>query len=349
MEIRRRLASALLALLVVVVVATCGYKFFGRDEFNQPVHWLDALYMTVVTLATVGYGEIVSTAHSPGLRLFNIFILTFGIGLMLYVFSVSTAFIVEGELKDIFWRRKMQKRIAGFHGHIVVCGAGETGLTIVDELVRTGQQVVVIDHDLERLHGHKELQRVGLVDGDATDEDVLDQAGLDRASGVITALPSDKDNLVVTVTVRLKHPTIRIVSRNMDPKMGDKILKAGANSIVSPNFIGGMRLASEMIRPHVVTFLDLMLKEKSKTLRIEEIQVPFHSAWVGRELGQLDLPERFSLSCLALRYSTDETYRYNPHSSEVIKGNCVLVVMGDVEHVHAARQIATASHAITSS
>jgi voltage-gated potassium channel len=349
MELRRRLTYALLALLAVIIVATCGYKFFGVDETGRHVGWIDALYMTVVTLTTVGYGEIVSTAHSPGLRVFNALILIFGIGLMLYVFSVSTAFVVEGELKNIFWRRKMQKRIAGFSGHIIVCGAGETGLPIVEELVRTGRQVVVVDHDPERLHRHKEVEGVGLIEGDATDEEVLDQAGLERASGVIAALPSDKDNLVVTVTVRQKQPTIRIVARNLEPKMGDKILRAGANAIVSPNLIGGMRLASEMIRPHVVSFLDLMLKEKSKTLRIEEVPVPYHSSWVGKELGQLDLQERFSLCCLALRCSTDETYRYNPHNSELVKGNSVLVVMGNVEDVQTARRAAAASHAVAGS
>jgi voltage-gated potassium channel len=222
-------------------------------------------------------------------------------------------------------------------------------LPIVEELIRTGRQVVVVDHDPERLHKHKELEGVGLIEGDGTDEEVLEQAGLDRASGVIAALPSDKDNLVVTVTVRQKQPTIRIVARNLEPKMGEKILRAGANSIVSPNLIGGMRLASEMIRPHVVSFLDLMLKEKSKTLRIEEVQVPYHSAWVGKELGQLDLQERFNLCCLALRCSTDETYRYNPHNSESIKGNSVLVVMGNVEDVQTACRAAAASHAVAGS
>jgi len=344
MELRRRLVTALILLGAVIVTATCGYKFFGRD-----VAWLDALYMTIVTLSSVGYAEIVDTSHSAGLRAFNLLVLTFGIGLMLYVFSVATAFVVEGELKNIFWRRKMQKRIAGFGGHVIVCGAGETAQPIVDELLKCQRQVVMVDHDRERLEKYREkyevVPAVALVEGEATDEEVLDQAGLDRASGVVAALPSDKDNLVVTITVRLKHPTIRIVARHVEPKMGEKILRAGANATVSPNFIGGMRMASEMIRPQVVSFLDLMLKEVSQTLRIEEIQVPYHSVWVGQELGRLELREKFNLSCLALRHTTDETFRYNPHDSEVVKGNSVLVVMGDVEHVRLARQSAEASRA----
>lgn len=341
MEMQRRLVKALFTLALVVTMATCGYKLFGQN-----VTWLDALYMTIVTLSSVGYGEIVDTSHSVGLRAFNLLVLTFGIGLMLYVFSVATAFVVEGELKNIFWRRKMQKLIAAFRGHIIVCGSGETGRSVVEELLKTGRQVVVVDRDPKELEQFQKFAGVPLIEGDATDEEILEQAGLERASGVIAALPSDKDNLVVTVTVRQKYPTIRIVARNIEPKMGDKILRAGANSTVSPTFIGGMRLASEMIRPHVVTFLDLMLKERSKTLRIEEIQVPYHSDWVGMELGRIQLRDKFNLSCLALRHTTDETFRYNPLDGEVVKGNSILVVMGDMEHIRLAREAAEAARTV---
>ncbi len=338
MELQRRLVHAVLTLAIVVIVATTGYKLLGRD-----VSWLDAVYMTIVTLSSVGYGEIVDTSHNPLLRAFNLLVLTFGIGLMLYVFSISTAFVVEGELKNFFWRRKMQKRIEEFRGHIIVCGAGETGMHVVEELVKAGRDVVVVDKERHRLEKYQVFPGVPLIEGDATEEDVLEQAGLPRAGGVIAVLPNDKDNLVVTITVRLKHPTIRIVSRTIEQKMSDKILRAGANTTVTPTFIGGIRMASEMIRPHVVNFLDLMLKERSKTLRIEEIQVPFHSHWVGMELGSISLREKYNLSCLALRHTTDETFRYNPHDSEVVKGNSVLVVMGDVEHVRGARQAAEAA------
>lgn len=342
MELQRRLIRALISLAMVMAIATSGYKLLGRD-----VSWLDAVYMTVVTLATVGYGEIVDTSHSVPLRSFNLLVLTFGIGLMLYVFSVATAFVVEGELKNIFWRRKMQKLIAEFRGHIIVCGAGETGRAVVQELRKVGRQVVVVDHNPNQLEMLQDFSGVPLIQGDATDEDVLQQAGLEKASGIIAALPSDKDNLVVTVTVRQKYPTTRIVARNIETKMAEKILKAGANSTVSPTHIGGMRLASEMVRPHVVTFLDLMLKERSKTLRIEEIQVPYHSDWVSMELGHIQLRDKFNVSCLALRHSTDEAFRYNPPDTEIVKGNSVLVVMGDVEHIREARAAAEAARVVS--
>lgn len=343
MDTQRRLIQALIALAIVVVICSCGYKLLGRD-----VSWLDAVYMTVVTLATVGYGEIVDTSHSAVLRVFNILVLTFGIGLMLYVFSVATAFVVEGELTNLFWRRKMQKRIGQFRGHVIVCGAGETGVNVVEELVRSGKEVVVVDNSHDRLSRFGQaLPDVPVIEGDATDEDTLGQAGLDRASGVVAVLPSDKDNLVVTVTVRQKYANLRIVSRAVDRKMADKILRAGANSTVMPTFIGGMRIASEIVRPHVVGFLDLMLKERSKTLRIEEIQVPYHSNWVGKNLGAINLREQFNLSCLAVRHPGEETYLYNPRDAEVMKGNSVLVVMGDVEQVRKARDAASASRTVT--
>lgn len=339
MENRSRLINALVAVGVVFVLAVSGYKYLGHGE----VKWLDAIYMAVLTLTSVGYGEVVDTSHNPALRVFNIFVLTFGIGTMLYVFSIATAFVVEGDLKRLFWRRKMLNRIAALRDHIIICGAGTTGLRVVEELHKAGRGLVVIDEDptyLERVT--KIGEEIPVIAGDASDEDVLESAGLDRAGGVVAALPNDKDNLVVVITVRQKHPNIRIVARCMDTKMADKMVRAGASSTVSPNSIGGLRLASEMIRPHVVSFLDLMLRDQSKVLRIEEIYIPFHSSWVGHSLGELGLRERFTLGVLAVRQPGDEQFYYNPQDATDIKAKMVLVVMGDVEKIQAAREAAAA-------
>jgi voltage-gated potassium channel len=337
MDTRERLKSALGVLFAVVVFATVGYRLLGRD-----VSWLDAVYMTVITLTSVGYGEIVDTSHNQLLRGFNLFVLTFGIGTMLYVFSVATAFVVEGDLKRIFWKRTMQKKIAAMRDHVIICGAGTTGLRVAEELYRTRRELVVIDSDSERLQRVSQLGDVPVIEGDASDEEVLESAGLDRAGGVVTALPNDKDNLVVVVTVRQKHPNVRIVARCVDTKMADKMIRAGASSTVSPNSIGGMRLASEMVRPTVVTFLDTMLREQNKTLRIEEIQVPYHSTWVGKTLAELGLRERYNLGCLALRAAGEDQFLYNPHDAEIVGAQMVIVVMGNVEDIQTARQAATA-------
>ena len=335
MTLRRRLLLALLLLLVIIMAAAVGYRLLGGPE----VTILNAIYMAVITIATVGYGETVDTSVHPALRIFNIFVILFGIGIMLFVFSASTAFIVEGELKDIFRRRKMLKQIREMKDHFVVCGAGETGHYIVRELLKTGNRFVVIDHDAERLARIQHLGEFPVLQGDAADEEVLESAGLSRARGLVTALPDDKDNLMVTVTARQMSPTVRIVARCADERMSAKLLLAGANSSVSPNMIGGMRLASELIRPHVVSFLDLMLKEKSKTLRVEEISVGEGSPWVGKTIRETEIHRRFELLALGLRKPSGEM-SYNPQGDTVLAAGDVLVVQGDVNQVWKAREAA---------
>jgi voltage-gated potassium channel len=338
MQNRNRLYNALMALSFVFILAACGYRLLGKN-----VSWLDATYMTVVSLTSVGYTEVVDTSHSHVLRIFNMFVLVFGLGIMLYTFSVATAFVVEGDLHRIFWKKKMLKRIKALRNHTIICGAGTTGLRVIEELHKTHREMVVIDRDPARLERVTQLYgEIPVIEGDASDEDILEMAGLDFAGGVIPALPSDKDNLVVVVTVRQKHPNVRIVARCMDGKMADKMIRAGASSTVSPNSIGGMRLASEMIRPNVVTFLDMMLRDTEATLRIEEIPIPFHSSWVGHSLGEVRLRDHYKLSCLALREPGTEDFRYNPPDGERLRGNSVVVVIGNVDDIHSARTAASA-------
>jgi voltage-gated potassium channel len=338
MNLPRRFLTALLLLFIIVMVAAAGYRLLG----GPGVTTLDAVYMAVITFATIGYGEVVNTATHPALRIFNMVMILFGIGTMLYVFSTATAFVVEGELKDIFRRRKMLKQIRDMQDHIIVCGAGEVGHHVVRELLKTGHRFVVIDHDQERLEKIQHLGEFPVVIGDAADEEVLETAGLSRARGLATVLPEDKDNLMVTVTVRQKNPAIRIVARCAEQRMADKLTLAGANAAVAPNTIGGMRLASELIRPHVVGFLDLMLKETSKTLRVDEITVGEASPWAGKTIHETHIHRSFELLALALRKSSGEM-KYNPRGDTALSGGDVLVVMGDIDQIWKAREAAGGS------
>jgi voltage-gated potassium channel len=333
MNLRRRLIIALLLLLIVVMVTASGYRTLGGPH----VTLLDAVYMAVITFATIGYGEVVDTSHNPALRVFNMIMILFGIGVMLYVFSASTAFIVEGELKDIFRRRKMLKKIREMQGHFIICGAGETAVHVVQELKKTGNQFVIIDHDEERLAKIQHLGEIPVVKGEAADEEVLESAGLARARGLAIVLPDDKDNLLVTVTARQMNPAIRIVARCTDARMGEKMMRAGASVSVSPNLIGGMRMASELIRPHVVGFLDLMLREKSKTLRVEEIALGQNSSWIGKSIGDTELHRQYELLALAIRKPNGETH-YNPQDDLILVSGDILIVMGDVVNVRRARE-----------
>lgn len=309
----------------------------GLHTLGQNVSWLDAIYMVVISLTGVGYSEIVDTSHSAALRVFNIVVLIGGVSMMLYVLSLATAFLVEGDLGLLFRRRRMERRIAGFTGHFVVCGAGETGLLVVDELEKTGASAVVVDHKTDRLASLRERPDLATVEGDATDLETLERAGLGRAACVVAALPHEKDNLVITVLVRQKDPKIRIVARHVDPAMADRLRKAGADATVSPTAIGGMRLASEAVRPHVVSFLDLMLKEKGATFRIEEIRVPPGSPWTGRDLETLDLRGRWGLTALAVRDEPDGPFRYGPAPDDRLGSGAILVVLGDERRIGEAR------------
>jgi voltage-gated potassium channel len=328
MRFGKRLRTALTLLLAVLVGATVGYRLLGGPQ----VRLLDAIYMAVITISTVGYTEVVDTSRHPALRVFNMFVVVFGIGVMLYVFSESTAFIVEGELQNVFRRRKMLKRIQNLRRHFIICGAGRTGQYVVEELLKTGHSFVVIDRDEEQLN---KLSRHGdfpVLTGDATDDEVLAAAGLDRAQGLVSVLPDDRDNLMVTVAVRQKNPGIRIVASCTQEDMADRLTRVGANSAVSPSFIGGLRLASELIRPHVVSFLDVMLREKSQTLRVDESVVCEGSRCAGRKLCDLKLPERFGLLLLAIRHASGET-KFNPTADTILTPGDVLILMGEVNQV----------------
>lgn len=339
-SIRRRLLYALLALASMTSIAVIGYQVLAPST-----SMLDSVYMAVITLAGVGYGEIIDTSKNPTLRLFNMGVVAVGVVITVYVFSVITAFLVEGEIRNIFRRRTMQKRIRDLKDHFIVCGLGDTGRYAVEELHKTGTPFVVIEShedNIKRFQDHESgrYKEVLFVIGDATDEATLDEAGVERARCVLAAVQSDKDNLVTTVVVRQKNPKARIVARCTDTKFADRVLRAGANSAVSPNAIGGLRLASEALRPHVTSFLDLMLREKSRTLRIDEIPVPASSPWCGKSLEELRFRGRYHLMPLAVKGSLGESkhdFMVNPPDTLLLQPDTVVIVMGDVEEIRRAR------------
>jgi len=342
MALRKRLLFALGLLLGLIVVSVTGYRLLGGES----VSFLQALYMAVITLAGVGYGEIVDTSHNPALRVFNIGIVLFGVAITVYVFYVVAAFLVEVEVTTPFWRRRMQKRIDELNGHFIVCGLGDTGRHAVAELQKTATPFVVVDVSEENLKKMRELHTEVLGQmlysvGDATEEEALQRAGIERAKGIISALPNDKDNLVITVIVRQRFPKMRIVARSTDKKFADRMMRAGANSTVSPSAIGGLRMASELIRPHVVGFLDQMLKEQGSTLRVEEIEVNPTSKWAGTALHDLNLKGHYNLLVLGLKNPSQPVgseLMINPPDHAVVPSDWVIIAMGDVKDIQRARQ-----------
>jgi voltage-gated potassium channel len=331
MRLQKRLTQIGVLFLAVFTAGTIAFMLV------EGWSWMDALYMTTITLSTVGFQEV--HPLSTGGRLVAIALILGGTGSLAYGLSVVTAFIVGGELRDILGKRRMEKALAKLHGHVIVCGAGETGKHVVEELLKTGTPCVVIEQNLARCQHLERFGPVPVIEGDATDGEVLTRARIPVARGLITTLPSDKDNLFVILTARELHPTVRIVTRAIEDESHPKLRKAGADAVVSSNQIGGLRMASEMIRPQVVSFLDTMLRNSERVLRVEEAEVVSGSPVVGKTLAELDLINRVGLVVIARRQGPDGEYEYNPKPSSVLRVGDFLIVCGEPGQLDALRAV----------
>lgn len=321
-EVRSKLFKIAAAIAVVLATGVAGYSLIeGWPLF-------DALYMTVITLATVGYGETheLSTAG----RAFTIVLIFSGIGVLAWTISSLTAFIIEGELTGALRRRRMNKRIDSLQNHYILCGAGYAGRVIIEELTKTQRPLVVIDKDQAVC---QELSDGGVLafPGDATQDAVLQQAGIERATGLFAALSSDRDNAFVALTARGLNPKIRIVSEEVDAQVRQKLLRSGASAVVNPYVIGGLRMASEMIRPAVVGFLDHMLRREDEVVRFEEIAVGANCRWVGKAVGEVKGAQ--GNSALVVSLLTNGTYELNPPLDRLLRAGDTLVVIGTVSQI----------------
>jgi len=333
----KRVIKAVLLIIAVFVLGTTGYVIIGLLTGH---HWslLNCAYMTIITLATVGYGEILDMSGNPIGRLYTIVLIMTGMGVLLYGVSTITAFIVEGDLTKALWRRKMEKEIRKKRGHFIVCGAGSTGFYIIEELLATGRDFVVIDKERENMERARKDGEFPYVLGDATDDDILLKAGIKEAGGIVTALPDDKDNLFVTVSARELNKNIRIIAKVIDPQSRSKMILAGATSVVSPNAIGGLRMVSEMVRPHVVTFLDKMLRERDEVYRFEEVKIPEGSRFIGKKLKETGILDEMGIPILAIRESGIENFIYNPKPDTEIKKEMVFVVLAKSDEVRRLKE-----------
>ncbi|MCO4763256.1 MAG: potassium channel protein [Myxococcales bacterium] len=310
---------------LLFAIGTVGYFVIGQGTVSP----VDALYMTVITLTTVGYGEVVDLSGNPAGRLFTMALLLIGVGTFIYFVSNLTAFMVEGNLEKILWSRRMKNKIGKLKGHTIVCGGGHTGEAVLRELLETERPFVLVEHDPARVAQLVALTGVEfpVVIGDATEDECLERAKIGEAEGLVATISNDKDNLIVTVSARLLNDDLRIIARCIDKKVGDKLMKAGANAVVSPNLIGGLRMVSELVRPAAVSFLDLMLRDKDRRLRVEEVTVRHGSPLVGRTLGDLEATASRDVLVVALRQQ-DGAWVYNPEDATPLHAGMALVLIG---------------------
>jgi voltage-gated potassium channel len=316
-----------------------GFYLLGNGRWELA----ECAYMTVITLSTVGFGELSQMHEVPGARPLTIVLIISGVGALAYVQGNLTALLVEGVIGQAWRRNRMRKAIDSMDGHVVVCGAGSTGRHVIEELIATATPFVVIDRDqehLERISTDLMEGKMLYVLGDATDDHALVEANVAKARGVVAALTHDKDNLFVTLSARSLNAGARIVSKVVEDPAAAKMRKAGATSVVSPAMIGGRRMASELIRPEVNEFLDQMLRDKSKNLRIEECVVPKGSAFSGKALKDTPIRKETRLLVVAVRDS-ERNFVYNPDPDHVVVEGATLIVMGEAENVAKLRKLMT--------
>lgn len=333
MTLHQRLLQIAILLAGVIAFGTVGYTLIE----GWPV--FDALYMTVITVASVGFGE--THPLSAAGRAFTMLLIIVGLGVVAYGLSTVTAFWVEGDLLHLWEKRKMERRIANLRDHIIVCGGGETGRHIAVELLKTGTPFVCIERDPAQEEALRKLdERMLYLLGDATDTDVLRKARIEAARGLIACMPSDKDNLFTLLTARELNPTMRIVSRVVSEDSRPKLFKAGADAVVSNKMIGALRLASEMLRPHVVSVLDAMLREPG-AVRVQEFPVGGRAA--GSALQALRLHDRVGIVVFALREAGTLRHAFNPPPDRLLREGDVLIACADAEQAAQTHAIVSAA------
>jgi voltage-gated potassium channel len=322
----RRIQLALLAVLGVMIAGSVGYLVLGFSP-------LDAVYQTVTTITTVGFREL--HPLNPAGKIFTIVLILAGVGTAFYMFSVVLETLVEGHLRQLLGRRRMERDIARMSGHAIVCGWGRVGRAVGGYLAGQGAQVVVVDNDAERV---ATVPHAALA-GDVTDDDVLRKAGIMRARALVAAINTDAENVYVTLSARALRPDLVIIARARTEASEPKLLRAGATRVVNPQRIGGQRIAAAALQPNVVEFLDVVMHDGSLEFRLEEVPVRAGSRLAGRTLGALSVGESTGALVLAVR-TKEGTFRTNPPLSFNLEAGCVLIAIGTQQQIAALEEAA---------
>jgi voltage-gated potassium channel len=313
-------------LLTVIVVGTTGYLVLGLSL-------LDALYQTVTTISTVGFRELPDDPSGP-FRLFTMALILTGVGTALYTATVLLESVVEGRLSDRIGRRRMQRTIDDLSGHVVLCGWGRVGRTIEHHLRSGGADVVVVESDPDRFEAVDGLK----VWGDATDDAVMTQAGIEQAATLITAVDADADNLFIALSARARRRDLFIVSRVRDEGNEAKLRQAGADRVINPQQIGGARMAALARTPNVADFLDVVMHDGSLEFRLADVAVPAGSPLVGYTLRDAQVRDSTGALVLAIR-GRDGAFATNPGPETEVQEGDVLIAIGTAEQLDALRSL----------
>lgn len=325
MESNKNLIIAIIALIIILLTGTVGYSLI------QKWNLLDSLYMTIITITTVGYGEV-SELSIPG-KIFTIGLITGGMGVSAYILGSLASLMFEGEIKKIFGRRKLEKQIKTLKDHYIICGYGRIGSLICKELSTAAKPVpfVVVENDsnvVEEIENENFL----FVYGNATEENILIKAGLKRAKGLVSVVSSNSDNVYITLSARELNNKLFILTRASHEKAEKKLLRAGADKVVSPYYIGGKRMAQAILRPTVVDFIELAVQNESMELQLEEITIKKPSALSGISLKDSGIRQKLGLIIVAIKKRSGQMV-FNPSSESKLESDDTVLAIGEPKNL----------------
>ncbi len=327
----KKFVIILIILITIIIGGTIGYMNLLQ------VSWIDALYMTIITISTVGYGEVAEMTDAA--KFFSIFIIFLGLGTAGYALTSFASLFLEGTFKEAWRWRRMENKIEQLNNHYIICGAGETGQSAIQQFQKSKVDFVVIEKN-EKIAQALVNEGILTVIGDATREDILDKCRIQYAKGLITSLPDDAENVFVVLTARVMNKNLHIVSRAIEKNAHGKLMKAGANNTISPNEIGGRRMAALALRPAVISFLDIITHAGDVVLDLEDVEICDGGEILGKTLKEARIPERTGLVVLAIQKKGERDLMLNPSSDEMLNLGDVLIVLGQEEQIKQLREMA---------
>lgn len=318
-----RIRLGAISLVAVVLSSVLGFRFLAGYG------WLESLWMVVITISTVGFGE--RSSVSPSVQLLTIGVILFGVTAAAYTIGGFIQLTLEGEVNRVLGRRKMTKEIAQLRDHVIVCGFGRLGQDLAAQLRHREIDFVVIDLDPEKQLLASELKALSIV-GDATSEAMLQTANLEHARALVTALPTDAENVFITLTARNLNSTVQIIAKSEQESSCRKLRQAGANKIVMPHRVGAQQMERMISRPSTADLVELFAEASHLDMELDEFPIAHHCRLVGKTIAESKLKEQFNLLVVAIKNSSGEFY-FNPSRDQVISPLDTLVVIGQLDNI----------------